>query len=88
MNSVQRTNRKNGEPSSEASSTRVAYSVQETAERLGVCPASVYRALKRGQLEAVMLGGRRLIPRRSIEKLLANACSPAQASVGNPGGRR
>jgi excisionase family DNA binding protein len=53
---------------------RAAYSVQEVAEQLGICQASVYRALKRGELEAVMLGGRRLIPARSIEKLLtANA---------------
>ena len=53
--------------------TRTAFSVQETAEQLGVCPASVYRALKRGQLEAVTLGGRRLIPARSINKLLSAA---------------
>lgn len=52
---------------------RTAFSVQETAEQLGVCPASVYRALKRGELEAVTLGGRRLIPARSIEKLLSVA---------------
>ena len=50
---------------------RMAYSVQETAEQLGICPASVYRALKRGELEAVTLGGRRLIPARSIDKLLS-----------------
>ena len=50
---------------------RSAFSVQEVAEQLGVCQASVYRALKRGELEAVMLGGRRLIPARSIEKLLS-----------------
>ena len=53
---------------------RAAYSVQEVAEQLGVCEASVYRAMKRGELEHVMLGGRRLIPARSINKLLtANA---------------
>ena len=49
---------------------RAAFSVQETAEQLGVCPASVYRALKRGDLVAVTLGGRRLIPASSIDKLL------------------
>ena len=50
---------------------RAAFSGQEVAEQLGVCQASVYRALKRGELEAVTLGGRRLIPARCIEKLLA-----------------
>jgi excisionase family DNA binding protein len=50
---------------------RSAFSVQEVAEQLGVCQASIYRALKRGDLEAVMLGGRRLIPARSLNKLLS-----------------
>jgi excisionase family DNA binding protein len=50
---------------------RAALSVAETAETLGICEASVYRALRRGDLESVMLGGRRLIPARSISKLLA-----------------
>jgi excisionase family DNA binding protein len=50
---------------------RAAYSVAETAEMLGLCEASIYRALKRGDLVAVMLGGRRLIPARCIDKLLA-----------------
>jgi len=49
---------------------RSAFSVQETAEQLGVCQASIYRALARGELEAVTLGGRRLIPASSIERLL------------------
>jgi excisionase family DNA binding protein len=51
--------------------TRAAYSVRETASLLGICPASVYRALRRGDLEGVMLGGRRLIPARCIDKLLS-----------------
>ncbi len=53
---------------------RAAYSIAETAELLGLCEASVYRALRRGDIASVLLGGRRLIPARSIEKLLsANA---------------
>lgn len=52
---------------------RSAYSVQEVAEQLGICQAGVYRAMKRGELEAVTLGGRRLIPARSIGKLLSRA---------------
>jgi excisionase family DNA binding protein len=68
MNSIRSTGASKWE---QPASNRMAFSIQETAEQLGVCPASVYRALKRGELEAVMLGGRRLIPRHSIEKLLA-----------------
>lgn len=50
---------------------RVAYSVRETAELLGLSEASLFRALRRGDIESVMLGGRRLIPARSLETLLA-----------------
>ncbi|MGD9879967.1 MAG: helix-turn-helix domain-containing protein [Reyranella sp.] len=57
-------------PGSRPTTARSAFSVQEVAKQLGVCQASVYRALKRGELEAVMFGGRRLIPAWSIEKLL------------------
>jgi len=50
---------------------RAAFSIQETADQLGLSVATVYRAIERGDLEAVKLGGRRLIPARCIEKLLA-----------------
>jgi excisionase family DNA binding protein len=52
---------------------RAAYSIQEVADSLGVRQASVYRALKRGQLKAVMLGSRRLIPASSVDRLLSTA---------------
>jgi excisionase family DNA binding protein len=71
MNSLLNTGSSDGEQLGNGGPLRMAFSVQETADRLGVCPASIYRALKRGDLEAVTLGGRRLIPRRSIEKLLS-----------------
>ena len=70
MNSIRSTGASDWEQSGSSGSNRIAFSVQETAKQLGVCPASIYRALKRGQLEAVLLGGRRLIPLHSIEKLL------------------
>lgn len=70
MNSIRSTGASDWGQADGPGSNRTAFSVQETADQLGVCPASLYRALKRGQPEAVMLGGRRLIPRHSIEKLL------------------
>ena len=51
---------------------RAALSVSETALTLGICEASVYRALKRGDLASVLIGGRRLIPALSINKLLTD----------------
>ena len=59
-------------PSTGASDVaRAAYSVTEAAAQLGVSEVSIWRALKRGELEAVRFGGRRLIPARSIENLLS-----------------
>jgi excisionase family DNA binding protein len=49
---------------------RAAYSISETAELLGLCEASVYRALKRGDLASVLIGGRRVIPKTSLDRLL------------------
>lgn len=50
---------------------RTAYSVREVAEQLGVCQATIWRALRRGELEGILFGGRRLITARSVEKLVA-----------------
>jgi hypothetical protein len=51
--------------------------VAETAEALGICEASVYRAIKRGDLVSVLIGGRRVIPMTSINKLLGAETSQA-----------
>jgi hypothetical protein len=59
--------RARGSPDGEIA--RVAYSIPETAKLLGVSEASVWRALKRRQLDSFLLGGRRLVPARSIERL-------------------
>ena len=56
---------------------RAALSVAETAEALGICEASVYRAIKRGDLVSVLIGGRRVIPMTSINKLLGAETSQA-----------
>jgi excisionase family DNA binding protein len=60
--------------------TRAAYSVAETAELLGLCEASIYRALKRGDLTSVLIGGRRLIPALSINKLLNDETTTNEAA--------
>ena len=50
---------------------RAAYSIREVAEQLGVSEASIWRAIKRGELDGIRIGGRRVITARSIEKLLS-----------------
>jgi excisionase family DNA binding protein len=56
-------------------STRAAYSVAEAAQRLGVSEASIWRALRRGELTARKLGGRTLIPASQVDGFGAAACA-------------
>ena len=51
---------------------RLAYSIQESADMLGVNYFSVYRLIQRGRLKACRaLRGKFLIPRTELLKLLA-----------------
>lgn len=51
-------------------SDRTAFSVPEVAQQLGLSEASIWRAVKRGQFESVLIGGRRVITARSVDKVL------------------
>ena len=58
-------------PSAESEKERLAYSVQETADLLGVHYFSVYRLIQRRKLRACrVLTGKLLIPRSELERLL------------------
>ena len=59
------------EPTPSARPERLAYSVQEAADLLGVNYFSVYRLIQRGKLKACRaLRGKPLIPRDELLKLL------------------
>jgi excisionase family DNA binding protein len=49
---------------------KLGLSVKEAAEALGVHTNHVYRLIWRGELKAARLGGRVIIPRRELERLL------------------
>jgi len=54
-----------------ASTERLAYSIQESAEMLGVNYFSVYRLIQRGKLKVCRaLRGKLLVPRTEMLKLL------------------
>ena len=54
-----------------ATTERLAYSVQESAEMLGVNYFSVYRLIQRGKLKPCRaLRGKLLVPRTELLKLL------------------
>ena len=52
---------------------KLTYSVEETAERLGIAPNTVRRMLKKGQLPSIKAGDRWLIPVAALTKLLETA---------------
>ena len=56
-----------------AEQERLAYSVKEAADLLGVDYFSVYRLIQRGKLRACRaLGGKLLVPRTELLRLLKN----------------
>jgi excisionase family DNA binding protein len=56
---------------------KLTLSVPETAALLGISRAHAYELVARGQLPALRLGRRLVVPRQAIENLLANTSSVA-----------
>jgi excisionase family DNA binding protein len=56
---------------------RMTFSVEEAGERLGLGRNSVYEAVKRGDIPSIRIGGRILVPRQALERLLDKASDPA-----------
>ncbi len=52
-------------------STKLTYTVTETAELLGISRSSAYECVRRGEIPSLTLGRRVVIPRRALESLLA-----------------
>jgi excisionase family DNA binding protein len=47
---------------------RQTYTIEEAAKILGICRAVAYR---KGVLPTVTVGGRRLVPKQALERMLA-----------------
>jgi excisionase family DNA binding protein len=63
----------NGNPPREQqvnSLERQTYTIEEAARILGICRAVAYRS---GVLPTVRVGGRRLVPKQALERMLAAA---------------
>jgi len=55
----------------------LAMSVPEAAKLLGISRLKAYEYCRRGELPSIRLGGRVLVPRQALERLLASANKPA-----------
>ena len=58
---------------------RATYSVPEAAKRLGVGRGTAYEAVRKGQIPSIQVGGRILVPREALEKMLESAGQGAAA---------
>lgn len=57
--------------------SKLAYSPEEAAEALSLGQTAIYALLKEGRLKRVKFGRRTLIPRSSLEALLAEWAAAA-----------
>jgi excisionase family DNA binding protein len=62
---------------------RLAYSVSEAAQRLGVGPMTLYREIAEGKLPAIRIRNRVLVPKVVLEHLVEEAVSRA-SGTGSP----
>ena len=62
---------------------RLAYSVSEAAQRLGVGPMTLYREIAEGKLPAIRIRDRVLVPKVVLERLVQEAMSRA-VGTGSP----
>lgn len=58
----------------------LAYTVPEAGRLLGISRNSAYDAAARGELPIVKIGGRLIVPRVALERLLAGAGKPEIAA--------
>ena len=58
--------------------------VEEMAEVLRISRGSAYEAVRRGEIPAIRIGRRFIVPRTALERMLGEAES-AEASTGGPG---
>jgi hypothetical protein len=63
----------NLKPEQEDSLDRQTFTIEEAAKILGICRAVAYR---KGVLPTVRVAGRRLVPRKALERMLAETGGP------------
>jgi excisionase family DNA binding protein len=60
---------------------RLALTVREAAAALGVGKDAIYKAINRGELRAVRLGGTLLVPQAELDRMLGVASSPEPMAI-------
>jgi excisionase family DNA binding protein len=60
--------------------TRLAFSINEAAESLGISRGTVYEAIRAGRFPALRLGRRQLIPVEGLRRWVAEQADPRRGS--------
>jgi excisionase family DNA binding protein len=63
---------------------RLTWTVEEAAAALGVSRAFAYDAVRRGEIPAIKIGRRILVPRSALRQLLENPTASSQAPSQSP----
>jgi excisionase family DNA binding protein len=58
-------------------------SVPEAGRRLGISRGSAYRAARDGSLPSIRVGGRVLVPKRALDRLLDGGGAEANGGAGS-----
>jgi excisionase family DNA binding protein len=61
---------------------KMAYSIRETAEAIGLHPNTVYELVKSGKLPSITLGRKILISKIELQAWLKNGNQPPAAGAG------
>jgi excisionase family DNA binding protein len=61
---------------------KMAYSIRETAEAIGLHPNTVYELVKSGKLPAITLGRKILVSKLELSKWLAGQSNPTPPAAG------
>ena len=61
---------------------KLAFSVKETADSLGLCSNTVYELVKSGKLPSITLGRKILISKIELQAWLKNGNQPPAAGAG------
>jgi excisionase family DNA binding protein len=66
----------------EAMATKLTYTVPEAAELLGISRSSAYECVRRGELPALVLGRRIVVPKHALAGLLGGPPAAEERSEG------
>ena len=63
--------------------TRLTLTIEETAEALGVSRTSAYQAAKSGEIPAIRVGRRLLVPIVALDRLLQDVAAESPPTKGD-----